>query len=336
MERIDNEDLSEFGKSRRNFLKILVIGTVVAGSSSLIPGRGRLTYSDFGIHDTPNVGGSADVQTAISDMVRLGAKTVVILNPSPEIQLQANQAGVQIINRFFSPGNTYEADGFEAFIQSVKAHQRNPILQPYNEVDLPGDHQKEAAVHVKEDFAPAAEHAVAAGCQVLFTPVSQNPHSPDYGYDYMFEGLTELKKQFPVSWTAEHIHLGLHNYIFYLGENPWKRVRIMDDLTYEVLGRHLPIYITETGLFQDQKRRYRRNLVANETRRMLTMDLPLGPQIEAVCFWVLSNYAQRPAEHMHKNSSELRDFEVAAWRGINGVREEYLAVERLAEMVKVF
>jgi len=75
----------------------------------------------------------------------------------------------------------------------------------------------------------------------------------------------------------------------------------MDAITREVIGRSIPIEITEAGLNIDYYDQYTDAQIMQETLRLLQAPIPpsLHGVVQSFCLWLTANYAQRDAWHQH-------------------------------------
>jgi hypothetical protein len=287
-------------------------------------------FSIFGMHDTPNIGGSLNPQLAISDIQALGANFILTLEPNNDQLALAYKYQVPVLTRLFLPDNRTNIDHIDQVLEGVSKYIPDPVIIPFNEVNLvseTGGEKISPGGHIKEDFIPSAEQIISWGAIPAITPAAQRADS----LSFTGEMLDELKRQKKGTWIKENLVFSLHNYTFYPQQSPILRIQSYDQLVKDRLGFSLPIYITEGGLYQTAENYFSEEEVAYSTLNLLNLTLPTGPKIETYCLWVLANMAQRPAIEDHENQSELDDFEVAAWRVKDRVRLVYQAVSSLAD-----
>lgn len=296
------------------------------------PEKEPKTFDMFGLHDTPNVGGSRDIKVAISDLQTLGAKFLVTLDPSLQLLKDTTAADIAVISRAYLPNNTFDDDYLIRLMRKLKHVTDIPLVQPFNEVNLlqeTGGVVKLPEQHIRSDFLQAADLISLLGGRTLLTPLAQE--APVDEYDYLDRMLITLLQNKTPQWIARYIALGVHSYIFTPGENPWQRIQRLDSLVVKNVGTHLPIYVTEAGIHQTQTRQQNDETIGRETVRLLDTPIPLNLPIQSFCFWVLANFAQRPREHQTEASSVLHDFEVATWRGLHGPKQVFKRVQEYAQ-----
>lgn len=323
---------------RREFLEksgklLLAVTTLSATAPGLRPGRTQDTvFNIFGMHTAPDIGGGLNIGQTIFDTRNLGAGVLVALHPSEQLLRATETEGLQIIARAYMPRNELDEVAYGNFLDSVKDFPSVETVQPFNEVNK----LKETGGEFREpeDHAYALVRAIDMGRshnkRTLITP-------PDFYSDeipwepYMRAVLRECRRLVGSSAELnEWAELGTHPYIKNPGDDPFTNMLQLQRVAQEELHVNLEMEATEGGLHQTMERPFKRSVVADETIRVLNSIVPGQLTLRSYSFWVLSNFAQRPTEHQGINQDELLDFEEAAWRGLDGVREEYVAVAELA------
>ncbi len=298
----------------------------------VIPPEIPKTFTIFGLHGTPNPGGSDNLELTITDARRLRAKWWVALDPTEEELAAFGNAGINVITRLLLPDNNFNARLIESAIK--KPNISNLLIQPFNEPNRDvenGGKVVSPEEHMRQAFIPAARAIISRGAIPLLTPLAQR--AQDGGIDegsYFARMLDVLKREAP-DILSGNLAIALHNYIFEPGEDFWQRPRQLAEIVRTSLGFIPPIYITEAGLHQSLEKQFSEELLASETIRLLDSSIPNDLPVKAFCIWVYANFAQRPANHRSIiENEEVRAFELAAWRKGDGETPIFLAVENYA------
>lgn len=304
---------------RRFFLKLCGLSPF---STELIFHKRPKLFSVFGLHDTPNIGGSLIPDMTITDVKSVGGKSLVVLDPSEQTLKAAAAGHTPVLSRAYLPDNRFHGDELETMLLRLKRFNPHPVVQPYNEVNLlaeTGNIPVSPEEHMR-DFLSAAEIITSRDGMVLLTPLAQKAEVDEIAYlQEMLMGLNDMP-----SWLTDRLGIGIHNYIFGVDEDQWPRVMKIHQIVQGALGRSLPIYITEMGLYQNRHKYFDQLAVAEETVRLIDERIPAGLRIESANFWVLANFAQRPKEHQKRE--ELHDYELSAWRGLDGQNQVFWRV----------
>lgn len=335
------------GIDRRTFLRASLLS---AGELLVNPSLGEiLKYSIwqppqkpkrrildvYGLHDTPNIGGSMDVPLALDDFRRLRATGLTLLNPAPSLLAGSVVMGLSVAVRIYQENNIFNSRCVEAEVGKAFSYVDSPVFQLNNEVNLTRETNGESVSpreHLEKQFLPAAELVCqVAGSyrrrpRILITPLAQK--APDVnGLDeeaYFKEFLGCLRPH--ISRLNCDLLLGLHAYIFEPGEDPLVYIKERYLQAREIMERDLPIYVTEGGLHQSAERSFSDEVIAWEIKRILQTPIPNGLPLSEYDLWIASNYAQRPKEHRLSKNKVLDLFEKATLRRLEGE----VSVETLA------
>jgi len=291
------------------------------------------TFERFGIHDTPNIGGSMNVTEAFKDFRDLGVKWVLAIDPSENFLAAARKSGIPIIIRTFFGNNEFDPDLLKKKLDKYTTFVKNPIIQLFNEVNLTqvetGGREVTPEVHIERDFIPAAKHVIERGGKVLITPVAQRAITPSgiTDLDYKRRMNQALANHPDFAHLIPFIYDAEHSYIFSPGENPQAWERRIHQENLDAFGLPMPIFITEKGLSQEQDTKFDGATYAKEVTRMLRMSsLPQIP-IASEIFWLYANDSQRPQRTRGRHES----FELAAWKTIAGPTPVFQEVFQIAE-----
>lgn len=303
-------------------------------STQLIEKEPRV-FDIYGLHDCPFLGGSPNSDRALADFKRLKVKRVVSLMPADFILDKTSKEGIEMIARAYMPENRFKPDILSSLIERLKLYYPNPIIQPFNEVNLPSQTGWDFRLpesHINDDFIPAAEFISARSGVTILTPPAPNALVEGIStFEYLERMMTELLQKKGQTWIVENnITLGLHPYIFRPEADHWEDVIEMDNMVGRLIGKEPPVYITEAGLHQESStnRIFSEEVVAKETARILHSPIPsqLQGRLQAYCFWIYASEAQRtpniPPGHP--------DDELLSWIGVGGDNLVAKAVENLA------
>lgn len=305
----------------------------VAFERTLSPETEPKTASIFGLHDTPNVGGSYDIDMAIEDATRLGAKSLLMMDPGPQLIKDTTRAGIGVIGRAYLPGNRFDEERLTNLMRKLTPHIDKPVVQPFNEVNLLKE-TDDVAVSPQQhafDFAKASDLIARRGGIALLTPMA--PRAPINDILYLERFMNVYLTIKSPDYVAQNNAIGAHAYVFKPGQNPWEHVQRVQSV-FDRFVPALPVYVTEAGVFQDLKNPIDEDVVGSETLRILETPIPAGLDVKSFCFWVLSNFAQRPKDHEEKADDELRGFELSAWRAPNRLKSVYTKVLEYVEEQK--
>ncbi len=324
---------------RREFLQRAGRAAGVAAAVSLLP-RGLLasavggqrTFGLFGLHGVPNAGGETDADLLVADLAALSARWFVSIWPREHVIRKLSEAGVRPIIRLAEEGNAFTPAHHSAALGTITRYFERPVIQPFNEVNLLREtvgKPLSAREHVREGFLPAAELIAARGGLALLTPLAQDAGAPNWSEEpYFVEMLDELSSATSIDWLREHVAIAVHSYTLGTGEDLWSRIAQVHDMTVGILGEGLPLYVTEAGLHRTESDGLDEAAVAAETVRLLDQPVPVDLPVQAVCFWLLANFAQRPEQQRRSQNRDLQHFERAAWRGVDGPRDVFRRVAR--------
>lgn len=312
-------------------------------------------YKIYGLHDTPNGGGSTHLDIIAYDINILRPRSLTLLDPSQALLEFAKEAGLSVAFRISQNNNHFDAKKVATESDKAFTHTENLVLQPYNEINLldeTGGRPMSPKEHIEQHFLPAAKLIAQVAkrhqrrARVLITPLAQRAPK--------VEGLDEkeyFKKM--LNYLGPHLEtldvdlaLGLHAYEFIKGQDT-ERSKDFEDykdaLEYvqkryrdaqEILGLNLPIYVTEAGIHQTIDNPFSDKVVAKETRRILETAIPNGLLLEQFNLWVFYNYFQRPKGHQYPEDPALKKmldgFELSALRRSTGVTEAY---QQIADLV---
>ena len=277
--------------TRREALKLFST-TLLAGVAppfhQLMSQLERPTFSVYGLHGTPDLGGGVDSELLVSDLINLGAKWLVSLDPSEELLQRIKSSNIGLIIRTSEPENTFTPDYQVSLLKKYQKYIPNLVIQPFNEVNLlaeTGGKVIPAPEHISKSFIPTAELISEYGGLTLITPLAQRTSYPNFEeLPYYIESLRQLKKAKDISWILNNLALGVHSYIFTPGEDQWRRVSILASAAQQILEVNLPIFITESGLYQTRQTNFSQELVARETIRQLETPVPYHLPIQSNCF----------------------------------------------------
>lgn len=288
----------------------------------------------MGIHDTPNVGGSRNLEEFERHLDHLDPKWVIGIMPGSEWYQSAENIGVAPITRLILPLNRFDERLLKRMLANVSPQS---IVIPFNEPNLLGETGTPLLpqVHARE-LILAAELIANQGCTTLITPLAQEgllitaPGIKLYEAEYFEQMIAELRNLKSSAWIREHMALAFHNYHLKYninqGTEPMSRLSsYYFDIIVPALGE-LDIFITEGGYFLADSPTIDYHAVAEDTRSLLGTELPsnLSGRIKMWALWVYSNLFQRPADD--KLDSEAQRLERTALWQLSGPTPIYHAI----------
>jgi hypothetical protein len=307
--------------------------------------RDDTTRAILGGHDTPNPGGSKDIQTFVSDLKALGMKTAVCIDPSPRVVEALDRAGIRLIVRLVQEHNVFDERNALWTLNKL-ARVPGVTVQAFNEPNIEG-----VAIspeeHVRRHFMSAARvilpRIAPYDGAMLLTPLA--PYARFQAMDELDayrQMLVALQDEMASEeqWMWNHLRIAVHAYAYYPGDQRiWSRVQKLSAIAEEITGRILAVEITEAGLNIDWLGQYTDEQIMAETIAMLQSPIPpsLSETVRSFCLWITANYAQRDEWHQELGTdqqelqTELDKFETAALRRLDGVTPTYLAIKHLAE-----
>lgn len=301
------------------------------------PEKDNLTILDkLGLHSTPIEGGGERPETTIFTGINLGINFIVALTPSEEFLKIASQNDLPVITRWYSKNNILNEKKFRETIKHVKKYQDYNIVIPFNEVNLlreTGNEERTPKQHA-EEYIQALQIGKEEDCIVPITPMSQG-HGPGVidDYKYLPEMLSELKNRIDLSLFKDNLALCLHRYILRRGDDDFiQGISSIYSSAVDILGMHLPVYVTEAGLYQDRKIRYDETIVAAEIVKILKLSLPSNIPVETIGLWNFSGFYQRPKDHRIDNGDNPAfDLELSALIDMDGrPKEAFIQIEKMA------
>jgi hypothetical protein len=289
-----------------------------------LPSRHRKTIWDvLGIHDTPNVGGSDNLEEFHRHLSDLGAKWVIGIVPRPEWYYWVEQMGAVPITRLLLPGNRFDEAVLVRQLAGVPPHS---LVIPFNEPNLVDETPYPVLPELHaQDLLLAAELIAQAGCTTLITPLAQEgalipePGVLIHEVEYFERLLRELANLQSLEWIRTHMALAFHNYHLkyniHQGSDPFYRLgAFYTHLVVPLIGT-LDIYITEGGYFLADVPTIDYQAVADDTAALLARELPpaLSDHLKMWSLWVYANLFQRPLEH-HLDREAQRLERTALWQ----------------------
>ncbi|HEX2033764.1 MAG TPA: hypothetical protein VHS99_06245 [Chloroflexota bacterium] len=272
--------------------------------------RRKTVWDVLGIHDTPNSGGSRNLEEFHRHLSHLCARWVIGIIPRPEWYYWAEQIGAVPITRLMLPGNRFDEEVLRRQLAGVPP---NSLVLPFNEPNLIFETPYPVLPELHaQDLIMAAEVIAQAGSTTLITPLAQEgalipePGVMIYELEYFQRMLTEMTNLQSVSWIRQHMALAFHNYHLKYninpGSDPFHRLgAYYAHLVVPIIGR-LDIYITEGGYFLADVPAIDYYAVAEDTVALLDTELPpaLSDHIKMWSLWVYANMFQRPPEHQRE------------------------------------
>ena len=247
----------------------------------------------FGLHDTPILGGSADVRTATNHWQALGVGSVTVLDPRPELLAAARRAGIMVVARAYS-SSIFDQGDLRGVTKAMVDNGFRYVI-PFNEPNLRVECQGREPNPV--DFARRWVEAAAiihrAGGYPVLTPLAPVGDYPDDRY--YAEMLTEILRLRSAEWLLSvHAVVGLHAYEV-PGQDYRSILQRYAEATRARVGRYLPLMATEAGVppatgtsLPAAEASWARSL----SIRWELSNRPLPEYVLAVNLWVYSNRAQ--------------------------------------------
>ncbi|GEM_PF-3896403 len=300
------------------------------------PEKENLTILDkLGLHSTPIEGGGERPETTIFTAINLGINFIVALTPSEEFLKIASQNDLPVITRWYTKNNILNEKKFRETIKRIKKYQDYNIVIPFNEVNLlreTGNEERTPKQHA-EEYIQALHIGKEEDCIIPITPMSQG-HGPGVIDDYIYlpEMLLELKNRIDLSLFKDNLALCLHRYILRRGDDDFiQGITSIYNSTVDILNMHLPVYVTEAGLYQDRKILYDETIVAAETVKILKLSLPSNIPVETIDLWNFSGFYQRPQDHRVDNEDNPAfDLEPSALIDTDGrPKEAFIQIEKM-------
>lgn len=304
--------LRKEGLTRRQFLGLSAL--TIAG---LLTNSERKVFDLLGFVANPYVGGGENPSRVISDTTSLGGKTLLVLEPNQNFIENAKNSNITLITRLYLKNNSFDKDKVEEALRIAATYPQRLIVQPFNEINLPeietGGKYVSPEEHITKDLLPAAKVIEQYGGLTLITPLAQGTAIDDSAY--LKDMLVTLRANAPLEWIKNNIGIGLHNYIFYPGEDFWYRPKVMTPWIASFMdGAYLPLHITEAGLYQHTSRPFPEQTYGQELLRIVDTPIPSDVfNLQSICMWILASLAERPFSRPDLDSLGLL-FEPAALR----------------------
>lgn len=300
----------------------------------------RRVSETLGFVANPWVGGGSKPEEALRDAINMGGRWLSVLEPSEEF-LKAFQrfrgSGLQLIPRLYLPENRFDKDHIIRELEKLRRHKVNQtVIQPYNEVNLPDIETGGKLIlpfeHVNDHFIPTALEIKEYGGIPAFAPLAQGAEINDL--EYYEDELKALVANSHFREIIDSIVQVVHHYIFEPGQELWgERLLVMRDLQIRYLGKPLDLHLTETGLYQVGKERFKEKVVAGELRRMINSKIPDSlSNLKSFCIWILACKAQEPSNNPNHRVADF--FEPAALRhrrSEGGITEAYTVLQEEAK-----
>jgi hypothetical protein len=245
----------------------------------------------FGLHDTPVLGGSRDLDRAFADWRAWEVRWVTVLNPRTELLRRARAEGIGVIARVWSPAPGDPGDLVTITRRMVALGQRYVV--PYNEPNLRAEWGSEPDPEVFAGrWLTAADTILALGGTPVLTPLAPNG---DYPEDLFFARfLAAVVAARGPAWLIEHrVALGLHVYLQETADEALPYIRRYTDHVRAHLGHDLPVLVTEGGFWLPSgspPARY--HLAVQRTAALATAVRQGRLPVQALTFWLYSNLAQ--------------------------------------------
>ncbi|MDA8218328.1 MAG: hypothetical protein M0Z94_11995, partial [Dehalococcoidales bacterium] len=201
----------------------------------------------FGLHDTPIIGGSVNAALAVRHWQSLGVRLVTVLDPREEMLALAQQAGIEVVARVYSPSIHQDGD-LGGVTQRAVAHGMHYVV-PYNEPNLRSENsgQLPDPVYFARRWVDAAEIIHQYGGYPVLTPLA-----PEGDYDdvlFLRKMLTEVVNLRGIDWLLNvGVVVGVHPYLMRPGDDSWGHLETYASVMREQLGFVLPMLATEGGL----------------------------------------------------------------------------------------
>lgn len=330
---------------RRRFCEVMLLagGSAAAFSCGISPALNeqvfpkpvKRLYEVYGIHDTPNGGGSIKKDLFRTDLQVLRPKGVTFINGSEDLLRIVRTANLSVVMRTVAPKkNRFDAEFVEKEVSKTFSciEGGDPIFQVTgNEPNLlheTGGVPVSPKEHIEKFFLPAAEivsriaKRYGKRARILTTPLARNaPEINGLNEEAYFSEMLNCLRPYVNKLDCELV-LGLHPYNLELNENPLDYIEKRYFKALSLLNIELPIYATEAGIYQTTETGFDDDVVAAETSRILKMEIPSHLPIIGFDLWVLANDVQRPKE----DHGKFKDYEKAALRRLTGVTPTYRAI----------
>lgn len=308
--------------------------TILTPGPSLVPQR-RVSEI-FGWHDTPEPGGSRNIDMAVQDVQELGVRWGTFIDPSERlVERMIFQAKVLPIIRIPQELNRYNRATLKKGLDKVVPYTLQigvTIIQPYNEVMLKKEVGSVPVLpedHIRNDFIPAVRQVAGydPNARILLTPLARRSPPVEGIDEQMFlRRMARELAHFPDE--QKRVDLALHPY-FFPGEDHnkavWPYAKEMAEIFEAELGRKPNIYFPEAGPYQLEQQ-WEEEVYAREVRKILEEGfIPAELNVKAYNFWLYANdEVQRP-----RGTRVPPEFNAAAWRDINGPRKVFKEVAAL-------
>jgi len=247
----------------------------------------------FGLHDTPILGGSLDVPTAIEHWQALGVGSVTVLDPRPELLAAAREAGIMVIARVYS-GSIYETGDLAGVTRRMVQNGFRYVV-PFNEPNM----RLECAsgqpdpVSFARRWVAAAEVIEREGGYPVLTPLAPvGDYADDRYFAAMLAAIVNLRG---AQWLVDiHAVVGVHAYEV-PGQDYRSILQRYAQATRDRLGTTLPLLATEAGTPPSDQYSPAAAEASWERSLAIHWELvkrPLPEYVLAVNIWVYSNRAQ--------------------------------------------
>lgn len=247
----------------------------------------------------------------------MGGTSLVVINPGEKTLEKANNNGVAVIARYYSSENRFSEEKIGSLVNLMQKYQETfPIIVPFNEVNLSYETEntyRSPEEHIEQDFLPAFKLISNKGGITLLTPLAQNAVAIEDSrevdeFEYFERMLVALRRHLTDD-ELQSVGLGLHAYAMHPGDDIRPRLYKINDIAKEVLGIKLPMFLTETGLFQGKNTSHSPELVAEETERIFNEPIELDNIVNANV-WVVGNGGFRPYDP--KNPQAMEEYDKAS------------------------
>ena len=337
-------ELRRFTPTRRDGLAIagagalgLVAGatreTIISAQTGQKP-QEKLLGEMFGMGDSTLVGGSQDIDLAIRDLKALGCHDVKLLEPTDEVVRAMLRNGITPSFRTYMQSDVISWDKVHIQLEQIRRLRiEGPIVQWFCEANNPEselsdkDHPITPERHVEEVFIPVADYAAKYGVRSVLTPPD---HMKTNEKDFFFRQLKQLVKGRDLEWVRTHVLVGAHSYTGGPEDTPFKRLGELNELIVKAVGHKnhgMGIVISEIGRHRNRIVQISEQDFARDTVAIGKWPIPQDLNIVKVYGWILANFAQRPAGD-RRDSGIVQDFELQAWRGVEGAKPVFEAWKR--------
>ncbi|TAK34487.1 MAG: hypothetical protein EPO21_09475 [Chloroflexota bacterium] len=267
--------------------------------------------SSFGLHDTPIIGGSSDLDRAFRDWEDLNVSWITVLDAREELLRRANQAGITVINRVYSR-SIFEPGDLRGDTRRMVRYGMRYVI-PYNEPNLIGENAGRTPdpIDFAQRWIAAAEVIHAEGGYPVLTPLAPEGDHPDVDYFQKYLGAVVAAKG--AQWLLDyHVAVGVHSYILRPTDSYLGRFQTYDSIVRQVVGQSLPMLGTEGGVVMGKEH------PSNTADVALAKTLEIVKQVQqpdwprhilAATVWLYSNKAQGGHDDQ---------FEQYAWLGQRG------------------